>query len=298
MPGLPDDHEIVGISGTSGGALCATTAWYGLLTDGPEGAAEPLDALWEGVAATNPLERTVNDVAVWMEHLDAMGVPMPSPYDLPTVELVQQYIQRIVEDHVNVGRIPDLVDESTPRLLLSAVDVTEGSFEIFEDEAITPECVVASTAIPTLFPAVEFDGCGYWDGLFSQNPPIRNFLTAHDETDDKPDEIWIVQINPERCSSIPRRGNAISDRRNELAGNLSLEQEIAFIEQVNDWVADGVLPADRYRQGEIERIRLGQNLSYSSKLDTDPSFIDGMLADGKQAAEEFLAERTAKPVTA
>lgn len=290
---LPEDHEIVALSGTSGGALCATTAWYGLLADGPEGAADRLSALWKDVAADSVFECWANQATVWTEHLRSMGVPMPSPspYHVPATDVVQDHLQDVIEAQVDFDRIPDLVEESTPRLVLGAVDVTSGSFEVFEDPGITPTHVLASTAVPTLFPAVRLDGRSYWDGIFSQNPPIRDFLTTQDTAEAKPDEIWIVQINPECNDSAPTRSADIVDRRNELAGNLSLEQEIRFIEQVNEWRTEDVLPADRYKQVAVERIRLDRELSYASKLDTRPSFVEELVAEGERTAEAFLAER-------
>ena len=57
-------------------------------------------------------------------------------------------------------------------------------------------------------------GGTYWDGLFSQNPPVREL------TDEGPDEIWVIQINPKELETEPRTVAEIADRRNELSGNL------------------------------------------------------------------------------
>jgi predicted acylesterase/phospholipase RssA len=72
--------------------------------------------------------------------------------------------------------------------------------------------------VPSLFPAVEVDGDLYWDGLYSQNPPLRELL------DTEPDELWIIQIDPAKRSEVPRRPAAIRDRRNELTANLSVQR--------------------------------------------------------------------------
>ena len=39
-------HEVVGLSGTSGGAVCALLAWSALRADDPSRAATLLDAFW------------------------------------------------------------------------------------------------------------------------------------------------------------------------------------------------------------------------------------------------------------
>jgi NTE family protein len=77
---------------------------------------------------------------------------------------------------------------------------------------------------------VRTDGGVYWDGLFSQNPPIRELPKA------RPDEIWVIQIDPKRRDDEPRSMTDILDRRNELAGNISLYQEIHFIKKMNQLV--------------------------------------------------------------
>ena len=54
----------------------------------------------------------------------------------------------------------------------------QGNFKIFSSahNEIKVEAVLASAAIPNLFPAVWVDGHAYWDGIFSSNPPIVGFL--------------------------------------------------------------------------------------------------------------------------
>ena len=87
----------------------------------------------------------------------------------------------------------------------------------------------------------------------------------------------------------------IADRRNELAGNLSLHQELGFIEKVDQLLEEGRLAADgRYKQIvvrliELSRPRRSRALGTASKLNRDPAFIAELLAHGQARAEEFLA---------
>ena len=103
---------------------------------------------------------------------------------------------------------------SRPALFVGAVDVLSGAFRAFNSrrDRISAETILASAAIPTFFRSVRLDGGTYWDGLFSQNPPIKEL------TDEKPDEIWVIQINPSELEDEPRTVAEIADRRNELAG--------------------------------------------------------------------------------
>jgi NTE family protein len=132
------------------------------------------------------------------------------------------------------------------------------------------------------------DGGTYWDGLFSQNPPVREL------TDEGPDEIWVIQINPKERESEPKTVAEIADRRNELSGNLSLHQELGFIERIDQMLEEGhLVPNGKYRQIvvrviELSRSRFSRFLGTASKLNRDPHFIRDLIAHGEARAEEFL----------
>ncbi|QLH83062.1 patatin-like phospholipase family protein [Halosimplex pelagicum] len=284
------DANVVGFSGTSGGAICALLAWYGRVH--PD--RSPRDLLvefWADLAARRPAHRFANAAVQWGSGLEQMGfaVPEVSPYHSAGARWGQTEMRRLLDRHVDFAAIPDLLDGSEPALLVSAIDVLSGEFEIFREDEICPEAILASAAEPHLFEAVEYDGGLYWDGLFSKNPPIQDFMTMDDVTD--PDEVWLVKINPQERARVPKTMAEINDRRNELAGNLSMNGEIRFVKQVNEWIEKGYLP-DRYTHTEIKRIRFRrQGLDWRTKLDRSPEFIDRLIRDGEQAAASFLDER-------
>jgi NTE family protein len=57
-----DGYEFVAFSGTSGGAVCALLAWYGLLSGGRDEAAKLLETFWTRDNSANTLsERLLND---------------------------------------------------------------------------------------------------------------------------------------------------------------------------------------------------------------------------------------------
>jgi hypothetical protein len=85
-------------------------------------------------------------------------------------------------------------------------------------------------------------------------------------------------------------GRAERHLRNELAGNISLNQELRFVETVNHWLDRGDLPAEKYTHTEIRRISLDEQLSYESKLDRSTAFIERLTARGIEAAEAFLGD--------
>jgi NTE family protein len=284
--------EVVGLSGTSGGAVCALLAWSALRDGDPAAAGRLLEDFWADNSATTPLEQLVNAWVLWAARLENLVVlPAVSPYDSYGSVAALQEFRKMLERRVDFGRFAGQPDGSGPMLLVGAVDVLSGEFKAFNSrrDRITVDMILASAAIPNLFRSVPVDGGTYWDGLFSQNPPVRELV------DTRPDELWVIQINPKRWDGEPRTMVEIADRRNELAGNLSLHQELGFIEKIDQLLEEGRLADDgKYKQIvvrliELTRPRLSRSLGTASKLNRDPAFLRGLIDHGEARAEEFLA---------
>jgi NTE family protein len=221
-------------------------------------------------------------------HLRSLGaLPEISPYAYPSWS--QEQLRRMLERRVDFAAVRSLAHAAgAPGLIVGAVDVLSGSFEVFRGPRISVESVLASAAVPDLFPAVAVDGRYYWDGLFSQNPPIREL------TDYQPDELWVIQVNAAGREHLPRTVDDIHDRRNELAGNLSLEQELRFIDKINELLGRGLLVNSPYRPIVVHRIILEKDLDYASKFDRSESMIQGLMAQGRAQARQFLEERVTR----
>jgi NTE family protein len=214
-----------------------------------------------------------------------MVLPEVSPYAFPPWG--QERMRDILNELLNFEELRELARRpGAPALQIGAVEVRTGHFEVFSGKDLVVECLLASAAIPELFPAVTIPGWGvYWDGLFSQNPPI------HDLTDHNINELWVIQINPNACSRLPTETHEIVDRRNELAGNISLEQELRIIEMMNRLLAAGKLNDPKYHPIHVGRILLDRDLDFASKLDRQPAFLDELREYGKAKARWFLKER-------
>jgi NTE family protein len=283
--------DVVGLSGTSGGAICALIAWSALREHAPERAGERLDAFWEDIAATTPAEWALNAWVLGAGAIqDVVATPAISPYDAPWTGAAVAEFKRTLERRVDFGALRPRPGDAGPLLLIGAVDVLSGEFKAFDSrtDRITADTILASAAIPTLFRAVRVGDGTYWDGLFSQNPPVREL------TDARPDEIWVIQINPTEADAEPRTVMEIADRRNELAGNLSLHQELQFIEKIDQLLETGELtPGGEYKRIvvrvlELSRTRFSRSLGTASKLNRDPAFLRELMAHGEARAEEFL----------
>jgi len=200
-------YEVVTLSGNSGGAICAFLAWYALL-----------DSFWSGSSADTFHEKFVNDWFVWTNRLEgAVVLPAVSPYNTYLSSWTQDQLREMLErQQVDFEGLEERAVSSDLMLLVGAVNVLSGEFKAFNSlrGELCIDAILASAALPTLFRAVYIGEDVYWDGLFSQNPPIREL------TDANPDEIGVIQIDPERREAEPKSIMDILDRRNELAGNL------------------------------------------------------------------------------
>ena len=294
QPDVMADHKIVALSGTSGGAICALLAWSALVDGEPEKAESLLHGFWSDNSASTLPERMLNLWVLWAGQMaNFVATPAVSPYVNPASVLALDHLRSLLERWVDFDRLNQSDTDSPaperPLLVLGAVDVMSGVFKAFDSRRgeITADAVLASAAIPTLFRSVPVDGGLYWDGLFSQNPPVRDLLDA------RPDEIWVVQINPQDRSTEPRTVVEIADRRNELAGNLSLYQELHFIEKIDQLLEEGELVGNRYRQVAVRIIEKARSeksrmLGATSKMNRDPAFLNGLIADGTATAGDFV----------
>ena len=302
--------EIVGLSGTSGGGICATSVWVSLLEEA-KGSNKPvyerLMAVWKENSALTLWEKSLNNLTIETIRLQDRALVAsfaPNPYSTEAIlNLLKAWNPRkefldlaaMLEKHIPFQEIETLVEPESPTLLLGAVDVLSGRFKTFSSRKgeISVEAMQASAGIPNIFKAIRIGNGAYWDGLFSENPPISGLIGI----DNKPEEIWVIQINPTKRSSVPNTSADITDRRNELAGNLSMFQEIRFLEQINQWVQEGAFTNEFVEENQVKPIKirfipmsheLADSLDYASKLDRDPDALNELIVDGEKQADNFL----------
>ena len=329
--GAHRDFDIVSLSGTSGGAICATLAWYALIKDDPR-PWERLHAFWQDNMATTPAERALNQIVLQTLRMSGHGW-LPTFNTSPSSPLVHSAMRSVarglrplytdfrglLEKHIDFAELAARGPrEDGPVLIMGAVDALSGRLAKFcsRIEAIRAEHILASCAVPSLFPAVEFEGGAYWDGLFSDNPPINELAQSRFVgADHIAQEIWVIKINPTQSPQIPVSPNEIGDRRNELIGNVSLFQQLDALAVMNELYLQGAFdPAfakrfdldgpiripkcfcdDADRSYHIPFIEMSGELAASldceSKLDRSREHIERLLADGEQQAVIFLNAR-------
>jgi NTE family protein len=315
--------EIVSLTGTSGGAVCAVLAWYSLLR-ATQGDQTPIHhrimAFWHELTAQSPPEVSFDGLlAEWMRLTDKGIV---ARFELSPASLLSQWsltwlssilprheftdLRALLEKHIRFDELHSLTGPASPILLVGAVDVLTGDLKIFNsrDGEIRVEAILASAAVPSLFPAVQIGEHYYWDGLFSDNPPLKELIQPHRVGGERiPDEIWIIQINPTACKKVPSTPSEIIDRRNEMIGNVSLLQSVEFLEAINRMLKEKVLSDEALnRVGiskrdpvEIHFIQMSEdlrdNLDYVAKLTREPAHIKRLIEDGEKQGLAFLKKR-------
>lgn len=108
----------------------------------------------------------------------------------------------------------DRINARETRLSVGAVNVRTGDFAYFDNAeiAIRPEHVMASSALPPGFPAVEIDGEHYWDGGLVSNTPLQYVLTYVPR---RSLLVFQVDLFPEH-GPVPTTLDATWERQNDI----------------------------------------------------------------------------------
>jgi NTE family protein len=308
-------NDLVSLSGTSGGAVCATLSWYSILksANGDNTPVEQrLEGFWRDNSTQNVMEEVLNDSLVKYVQLINNGI-IPewkishnSPIKQAMLSISKAMFPRfydfksLLESYLDFEEIEKLDPQSGPILLLGAANVLSGEFKKFSSlrNEIQVEAVLASAAVPSIFPAVQIGKDAYWDGLFSDNPPTDELIDRDFVGKNRiPDELWVIQINPKTCKEVPETTEEVFDRRNEMIGNESLFQDLKHIMMVNKFLKNGAFKEDYIKKHDKKIIEIflikmpderADTLDYSSKLDRKAAYIDCLIEDGESQGNLFL----------
>jgi NTE family protein len=283
--------RIEAISGTSAGAMNAAVLANGWLENGAEGARTALDAYWLSVSRaamfspiqSSPLDRMMGrwslDTSPAYVMMDLMS-RLLSPYDLNPLGL--NPLREILAECVNFDRLA----QSPIKLFVTATNVRTGRGRIFRNAEITPDVLLASACLPTMFQAIFIDGEPYWDGGYAGNPTITPLIRESDARD-----TILVQINPRERREIPRTASDILNRLNEISFNSPLMKELRMIALLRQVADPGCGEGARWAQMRTHRILTDKlaELGASSKLNADWGFLQMLKAEGRRSADDFLA---------
>src|SRR6185437_529725 len=289
---LMDERQlrIEGISGTSAGAMNAVVLAGGFTTNGPAGAKLALSAFWRRVADSarfSPIRRTPLDVVLGRWTLDTspfylafdLASRVFSPYDLNSAGA--NPLRQVLAESVDFAELA----KCPIRLFVTATNVHTGRGRVFRNAELTPDVLLASACLPTLFQAVEIDGEPYWDGGYSGNPTITPLVRDSDSQD-----TLLVAVNPVERPGTPRSAREILDRLNEVSFNATLLKELRMIALLRQVADLGRCEGAQWAHMRIHLIAspVLQTLGASSKFNAEWDFLCMLRDEGRRSAEAFI----------
>jgi NTE family protein len=264
---------------------------YGHAKGGSEGGRAALEAFWYSVsraALFSPLRRSPLDILLGRWTLDYSPTYLAldlmarvfSPYDLSFGG--PNPLTKVLSDTVDFARLAT----APIKLFITATNVRTGRLRVFRNSELSPDVLLASACIPTMFQAVEVDGDSYWDGGYSGNPTMTPLVQECVS-----DDTILVAINPVERPSIPRSARDILNRLNEVSFNAALLKELrmmALLRQVADAGNNEVAHWARLRVHLI-RSEMMVDLGSSSKMNAEWAFLCMLRDEGRRAADAFLS---------
>ena len=282
--------KIEGISGTSAGAMNAAVMAHGFTAGGAAGASQALETFWRKVsdaARFSPFQRGPLDVLLgrWTLDHSPLFVAMDmmarvfSPYDLNPGGT--NPLRAILAETVDFARLAD----SPIKLFVTATNVHTGRGRVFRNGELTPDVLLASACLPTLFQAIEIDGIPYWDGGYAGNPTITPLVRECESQD-----TILVPINPVERPGTPRSARDILNRLNEISFNAVLLKELKMIALLRKVAQVGDEEGARWAAMRIHLIssETMTSLGSSSKLNAEWEFLTMLRDEGRKATDAFL----------
>lgn len=291
---LEDDRiEIEGISGTSAGAMNGVVMADALTRGDKQRARQALHDFWQAVSRAgmaSPVRRSPMDVLTGNWSLDnspgyiAMDLMsrLVSPYQFNPLNV--NPLREIVAEHIDFERVRRC---KQLKLFVAATNVRTGKQRVFRREEMSVDAVMASACLPTMFQAVEIDGEAYWDGGYMGNPALFPLIEECSTRD-----ILLVQINPISRDEVPTSAAAIMNRLNEITFNAALIKEVRMIALLKHSLEEQGIE-NCYQQALFHRISGEQaleDLSVSSKMNSEWAFLCHLFELGRAAAERWLGE--------
>jgi NTE family protein len=299
-----DDIEIEGISATSAGAMNAAALKHGWISGGNSGARKALAGFWLSLAGIDGILSEA--IVEWLRQIspnptfiarvletnpavvvgDALLRTL-SPYQLNPWNY--HPLRRTVESLLDYDRV---CAREGPKLFVTATHVRSGKARVFSGDEITPDAILASACLPTIYQAIEILDPrtgrmeAYWDGGYMGNPALFP-LFANTETPD----ILIVHINPLEREDVPLTAQGILNRINEISFNSSLLRELRAIDFVNRLIEEGRIERGVMKENFVHSVRddgFMSQLGIATKLTLNRALLLQLMEAGRAAMDSFL----------
>ena len=185
---------------------------------------------------------------------------IPGPWFQPsgTIEATSYYdtaqLKTTLESLIDFDRVN--AEHAETRLSLGAVNVRSGNLVYFDSpiQAIKPEHVMASGALPPGFPAVEIDGEHYWDGGLVSNTPLQWIAM----TQQRPPDSLVFQVDLWSAEGqFPRNLAEVATRQKEIqysSRTRAFTDYFKYVAKLRSMIAALLeeLPEETRRRGEAQ----------------------------------------------
>ena len=284
-------NEIVGMTGTSAGAMNAAALVDGLVRGGPERARRELREYWEAVGAMpgfGSLFSNVSGAAAAMTPLESIPAYVEfidknlSPYDLPPAG---EPLRSMLTELIDFDRLRSQEDV---QLVLCATNVRTARRHVFTNKDISVDALLASACLPQLSRAVEIDGEAYWDGGWTGNPAFGPLLHKVPECD-----LIIIRVDPANRPETPRSLREIFERTTEISFNSSFWLELGAGAGILRLTEQGLVSRDalgNVRFHIVEASPLMEKFPISSKRNNYPPLLEYLFDLGRQTCGAWIAQ--------
>ncbi|EOQ90677.1 phospholipase, patatin family [Leptospira yanagawae serovar Saopaulo str. Sao Paulo = ATCC 700523] len=207
--------------------------------------------------------------------------------------LVETYpLKKFIHEHLDFTKL----NQTKTKVIISAVNILSSELRFFENPKLQIEHILASSAIPMIFPWQLIEGEPYWDGGVMANTPILPALT-HEASD-----IVVVLLSPVGSSTImqtPVTKDEALERLFELyllGSYRSVEQGLEYRKSVMDGLTSienfFLSLRTQFTKAKISVIAPKQMLGLGSILNFKKEQAETLLAQGYADAKEFFETKS------
>ncbi len=285
--------EIIGVTGTSAGAMNAVVMADGLVRGGREEARLRLRQFWEAIGRMPGFASLLGSLSGEFQaqmHLEQTPAYQAwdliarnlSPYDLNPLN-----INPLRDPLIKLVDFDRLRAQQDLELMVCATNVFTSRRRVFGRKDISVDAVLASACLPQMFPAIEIDGEPYWDGGFSGNPAMAPLLRRLPKCD-----FIVVRIDPMIRVVRPRTPHEIQDRVTELSFNTTFWLEIGALAALLKLKDAGLLDHERFGRILFHMIEASpelEKIAASTKRNNSEPFLRYLFGLGRKTAEEWFA---------
>lgn len=282
---LENDIEFSSLSGTSAGAVNSALLGYGLNSGGPKRAIEVLDEFWNDIRSNgqtakrlmgvfNPLSFAKSSYPNLSTSFQIMASLVPKGFVL---NALTDTLKKHIKDWKTLQNGPVKVFVNATRV---DPQTGERSEAVFTGEELNADTVSASGAVEELG-AKTIDGVDYFDGAYWRNPRIED-LEKEDITD-----LLVVTIQKKPKDGIKAEHQDSLRAKHDKPGHEILGEEIhSHIEHIRENSPDVNL--------HVISMDVADEWDDSSRMNTDPRWLDELEAMGYEAGQKWVAEHAAK----